>query len=125
MVEDVKLGPEGAETTLPGLMWIGNPPMWSVTTEKQTEEAVMSDKSRRFAFFDEKREWSVGLGFLNKDNLDIMLALNALKQILRFQNNNEDNTWYYVVISQFSHEPERMDARQLERYKIEMILREV
>ena len=121
---NVLLGPSGSEVTLPKLMFIGSPPSWPVSSNKQMEEADMSDKSRRFAFFGVKREWGIVLGYLSKAQLDSMRTLNALNQILHFQNNNEDATWYDVVISSFSHEPERMDIRQLERYRVEMILRE-
>ena len=122
---DVKLGPEGSETTLPKLEWLGgSPPSWSVSSNKQMEEAVMSDKSRRYAFFGVKQEFGIGLAYLNKMWLDRMRALNALNQVLRFQNNNDDSIWHEVVIVSFRDEPERMDIRQLERYKVEMTLRE-
>lgn len=120
----IYLGPSGSEVLLPELTFMGNPPSWPVSSNKQMEEATMSDKSKRFAFFGVKREWSIVLGYLSKTQLDSMTTLNALNQILRFQNNNEDATWYEVVISSFSHEPERMDIRQLERYRVEMTLRE-
>lgn len=110
--------------TLPGLMWIGSPPLWPITANKQMEEAVMSDKSRRFAFFDVKREWGIVLGYLSKTQLDVMRTLNDYKEVLQFVNYNEDDTEYDVVISSFSYQPERMDIRQLERYRVEMALRE-
>jgi len=110
--------------TLPNLMWIGSPPSWPVSSNKQMIEAVMSDRSRHFGFFGIKREWGIGLGFLTKTQLDNMKTLNALPEILILVNNNEDANPYNVVITVFSHEPERMDVRQLERYKIEMTLRE-
>lgn len=114
----------GGLVTLPNLMFIGSPPSWPVSSSKQMEEAIMSDKSRRFAFFGVKREWSIGLGYLDKTQLDAMLLINSYNEVLKFVNNNEDVTEYEVVISSFSHEPERMDIRQLERYRIEMTLRE-
>ena len=110
--------------TLPGLMWMGSPPDWPVSSNKQMIEVVMSDRSRQFAFFGIKRELGIVLGFLTKTQLDTMKDLNALPEILKFVNNNEDEKEYNVVISAFSHKPERMDARQLERYRIEMTLRE-
>ena len=110
--------------TLPNLMWIGNPPSWPVTANKQMEEAVMSDKSRRFAFFGVKRDWGIVLGFLTKTQLDIMTTLNSYNEVLQFVNHNEDDTEYDVVISSFSYWPERMDIRQLGRYRVEMMLRE-
>ncbi len=122
---NVFLGPTDNLTLLPQLTWIGSPPSWPVTANKQMEEAVMSDGSIRIAFFGIKRELGIVLGFLSKAQLDAMKALNALKEILDFQNNNEDATTYKVVISAFSHVPERMDIRQLERYRVEMTLREV
>lgn len=109
---------------LPGLEWIGSPPSWPVQSDKQMIIAVMSDRSRRFAFYGRKREWGIGLGFLDKTDLDLMLLQNSYNEILQFVNNNEDATEYDVVITSFKHEPERMDIRQLERYKVEMTLKE-
>lgn len=123
--EKVTLQSTVGRITLPGLMWMGSPPNWPVSANKQMEEATMMDKSRRFAFFGVKREWGIGLGFLTKDQLDIMITLNGYNEILEFVNNNEDADTYDVVIVSFSYEPERMDARRLERYKVEMTLREV
>ena len=110
--------------TLPRLTWMGSPPSWPVSSNKQMIEAVMSDRSRQFAFFGEKREWKIALGFLTKAQLDNLITYNELNEILTFVNNNEDTTPYSVVISAFSYEPERMDIRQLNRYKVEMTLRE-
>jgi hypothetical protein len=115
----------GGLVVLPGLMWIGSVPSWPVSSTKQMEVAMMMDKSKRLAFFDEKREWGIVLGFLTKIQLDIMRTLNGYKENLKFINNNEDATEYTIYISSFSHNPERMDIRQLERYKVEMTLREV
>ena len=123
-LKNVTLESTAGLVTLPGLKWIGSPPSWPVSSNKQMEEAVMSDKSRRFAFFGVKREWGIILGYLSKTQLDAMLLLNFYNEILKFKNHNEDATEYEIVIASFNHEPERMDIRQLERYKIEMTLRE-
>jgi len=125
-LKKVYLGPVYSEIELPELKWLkGSPPTWSVSSNKEIEVAKMMDKSRRINFFGVKREWRIGFGYLSKSQLDVLRDLNALKQVLHFQNNNEDTTWYNVYISSFRHEPERMDIRQLERYKIEMTLKEV
>ena len=121
---DVKLGPSGSETTLPGLIFIGGSPPWPVFFDKQVEKAEMSDGSRRWAFFGVKREWTLGFGFLTIAQLNTLKGLVALNQILRFQNNNEDATWYDVVIASFSYDPERTDIRSLGRYKCTMTLQE-
>ena len=122
---NVYLGPAGSMSRLPNLMFMGSPPSWPVYSNKEVEVAKMSDKSKRVAFFGTKGEWGIALGFLTKVQLDDIRGLNELNQILDFQNNNEDDTIYRVFISAFRHEPERMDVRQLERYKVEMTLREV
>lgn len=114
----------GGLVTLPGLMWIGSPPPWPVSSDKQMEEATMLDGSRHFAFFGVKQEWGIVLGYLSKTQLDDMKLLNSYPEILKFVNNNEDETEYEAVIVSFSHRPERMDIRQLERYRVEMTLRE-
>ena len=111
--------------TLPNLMWMGSSPDWPVSANKQIEEAAMMDKSRRVAFFEVKREWGIILGFLTKGQLDDCNTYNDLPEILDFVNNNEDNTSYCVFISSFGYKPERIDVRRLERYGVEMTLREV
>ena len=122
---NVTLRSTHGRVTLPNLKWIGSPPGWPVSSTKEMEVATMSDKSRRVAFFDEKREWGIVLGYLTKTQLDTMRDLNSYKEILIFVNNNEDATPYNIYISSFTHNPERMDLRQLERYRVEMTLREV
>ena len=121
---DVKLGPAGAEVTLPNLMFTGSPPALPVTVHKQIEKSTMSDGSRRWAFIRNKKEWPLVFGFLTKAQLDSLSTLNALNQILRFQDNNVDATWYNVVITAFTWEPERTDIRSLARYKCRMTLEE-
>jgi len=88
------------------------------------KEATMLDGSRSFAFFGVKHVWGIVLGFLTKTQLDAMKTLNSYNEVLQFVNHNEDTTEYDVVISSFNYEPERMDIRQLERYRVEMTLKE-
>ena len=121
---DVTLESIAGVVTLPKLRFIGSPPSWPVSSNKQVEEAVMSDGSKRFAFFQVKREWGIGLGYLDKDQLDAMILLNSYNEILKFVNNNEDATEYSIVITAFGYEPERVDLRGMERYKVTMTLRE-
>ena len=121
---DVNLGPLGAEITLPNLRFIGRPPALSTSTNKQIEEAKMSDGSKRWGFSQIKREWLIILGDLTKVQLDALLTLNALNQTLHFQNNNVDATWYYIVIMSFTWEPERTDIQSMARYKCRAVLKE-
>jgi len=122
---DVTLESTVGVVTLPNLRFIGGPPSWPVSSNKQVEEALMSDGSKRVAFFKVKREWSIALGYLDKDQLDAIILLNSYNEILKFVNNNEDAIEYNVVITAFGYEPERVDLRHMERYKVEMTLREV
>lgn len=123
-MSNVYLGPSGSETKLPKLTWLGSPPSWPVSTSKQVEEAKMSDGSIKVAFFGTLKVFQVSYGYLTKLQLEIFEALNELKQILRFKNEYKEDVWYHVLMSDFSSEPERMDIRQLERYKISMTLKE-
>ena len=118
------LGPSGSETKLPEMMSMGRPPSWPVSTKKQMEKARMSDRSIKVAFFEDLKVFQIRYGFLTNAELTIFKNLNALKQILRFKNEYEEDVWYTVVITEFSHDPERMDIRQLDRYKISMTLEE-
>lgn len=121
----VWLGPEGSETLLPAVEFIESPPSWTVSTKKQAEKVRMSDGSYRWNFFGTKKVFGIGFGYLSNANLAILKALNELNQILRFKNEYEEDVWYEVVISDFSHEPERMDIRQLDRYKNTMTLDQI
>jgi len=121
---DVWLGPVGNETKLPILTWMGSPPSWPVQSNKQVEVSVMADRSRIVSYFGDLKEFKIAFGFLSADDLAMFKAINKLKEILRYKNEHEDNTWYSVVISAFRHYPERMDVRQLERYRVEMTLKE-
>ena len=122
---NVYLGPEGSETRLPRLESLGDLPDWPVSTKKQAEKAKMSDGSYRWAFFGTKKVFYIAYGFLSASWLVTFKALNELNQVLRFKNQYEEDVWYDVVISDFGHDPERMDIRQLNRYKITMTLEEV
>ena len=119
---DVKLGPTGAETTLPVLRFIGSPPAWPVSMNRQIEVAEMVDGSKRPAFFGTDKEFSIVLGYLTLAQLNIVKGLNALNQTLRYQNSNEDATWHDVIIKAFSYDPERTDIRNLGRYICRMTL---
>jgi len=123
-MDNVFLGPSGSETKLPRLTFMGSPPAWPVTTKKQIEKATMSDRSIKVAFFGTLKIFQINYGYLTIAQLEQFKALNELNQILRFKNEHEEDVWYSVFISAFSHDPERMDIRQLDRYKISMTLEE-
>jgi len=121
---DVLLGPSGAETILPKVKFIGSPPDWSVSTNKQARKVQMSDGSYKWAFFGTLKIFQIGFGYLDTDELLVLKNLNELNQILRYKNEHEENVWYNVVISSFNHDPERVDIRGLKRYKTTMTLEE-
>lgn len=122
---NVYLGPEGSETILPNVKFIGSAPPHSVSTIKKIEIAEMSDKSSRVAFFGTKKVFQIGFGYLSNADLATLKGLNALNQILRYKNQWEEDVWYNIVITEFSHEPERVDMRVLDRYVTSMTLTEV
>lgn len=121
---DVLLGPSGGETTLPNVKFIGSAPAWPVSTNKQAEKATMSDGSLRWAFFGTLKVFEIGFGYLSNADLVILRNLNELNQVLRYKNEHEENVWYHVVIAGFSHEPERVDIRGMDRYITTMTLEE-
>lgn len=110
---------------LPVLEWLsGDLPSWPVSTNKEIEVATMMDKSRRVAFFGTRKIFELDYPYLSSEWLEIFKGLHALKQNLTFKNTAEDNIEYNVVISMFSYEPARMDIRQLNRYKVKLVLEE-
>lgn len=130
LYDTVKPLPTGA---LPDIKYIGSPPALPVTVELLTEEAVMSDKSRRLAFFGINdrvwREWTLGWGYLDKTQLDQLTALVAIKKILKYENEFEDfgddPETYDVYVVSFSYEFVRTGIRDLQRFRADMLLREV
>ena len=125
MAKHVRLGEAGDIRNLPHLKFIGSPPAWPVTTNKQIEKARMSDKSLRAAFFGTKKVFQINLGFLSTTELALLKYLNGLNKILRYMNEFEEIVWYDVIITKFNHDPERTDMRKFERYKASMTLEEV
>ena len=121
---NVYLGVSGSERGLEHISAIGRLPSWPVTTKKEAKKAKMSDGSDRWAFFGTKKVFKLAWGFLSSSQLAVVKTLNELNQILRYKNEHEEDVWYTVVISDFSHEPARMDIRGLERYKVSMTLEE-
>jgi len=96
---DIKLGESGSEVTLPGGIQIEIP----VNMPKKISKATMSDGSTRYAFYGRKRTWQLTwmtpLSLADRQTLENLQALN---QVLKFQNNWESATWYDVVIINFS-----------------------
>jgi len=121
--KNVYLGPLGTEL-LPVVKYIGAAPDFPETIDPQTEEAMMSDRSRRWAFFSGVIEWGLGWGYLTLTQLNTLRALVNLKQILKFQNNFVDATVYDVVIVAFSFEPVFPGIRYYQHYKADMTLRQ-
>jgi len=120
---NVYLGPTGTEL-LPVVKYVGGAPDFPTTIYPQTEEATMSDRSRRWAFFSGVIEWGLGWGYLTLTQLNTLRALVALNQILKFQNNFVDATIYDVVIVAFSYEPVFPGIRGYHHYKADMTLRQ-
>ena len=120
----VWLGPSGSVAALPGFKYIGSAPAWPVGTKKQMTKARMSDSSIKIAFFGTRKVFQIRSGYLSNAELATFKALNELNQVLLYRNEFEENVEYRVVITDFTHDPERMDARQLDRYKISMTLEE-
>ncbi len=121
---DVLLGPNGSETVLPNVRFIGSPPDWPVSTNKQASKVQVSDGSYKWAFFGTLKVFQIGFGYLSNADLLILKNLNERNEILRYKNEHEEDVWYDVVISSFNHDPERVDLRGLDRYKTTMTLEE-
>ena len=121
---DVLLGPNGSETVLPKVRFIGSSPDWPVSTNKQARKVQMSDGSFRWAFFGTLKIFQIAFGYLSNADLLILKNLNERNEILRYKNEHEEDVWYNVVISSFNHDPERVDIRGMDRYKTTMTLEE-
>jgi len=125
--KNVYLGPVGGgidAEILPKVKWVGGAPDFPTTIDPQTEEATMSDRSRRLAFFDSVEDWGLGWGYLTYDQLKDLRDLIALRQILKYRNDFVDNTEYDVYISSFSSGPTFPKMRGYPYYRADMTLRQ-
>ena len=114
-----KLGPAGAEITLPPIT-VALP----VTVGKNIERAEMSDGSGRYNFLKGYKVWEPRFPKLTKTELDDLIYLRSLNQILRWQDTDESTTWYDVVITNFSYDSvDPISTTKL--YKATMTLEEV
>ena len=123
----------GAKVALPDIKYIGSPPGLPISINPGTMEVEMSDKSRRLAFFTGPvdggwRDFTLGWGYLTKAELTLLLGRTALKGILVYQNEFEEAggaELYNVYIVSFGYEFVRTGIRDLQRFRAEMILRQV
>lgn len=126
-MSSIQLGPIGGIITLPVLRYVGSAPTLPTNIEPQTEEAIMSDGNKRWAFFESKYQWTLPWGYLTYGELKKLINLVNTKQILRYQNNWIDSTpagWKNVVIVSFSYEFIRSGIKKYKRFRAEMTLRE-
>ena len=125
---NVYLGPIGGgidAELLPVVKYVGAAPDYPMTINPQTEEATMSDKSRRLAFFDSVEDFGIGWGYLTLPQLNTLKALVELHQILKFRNDFVDDTEEYdVYIAGFSYQPVFSGMRGYKYFKADMTLRE-
>lgn len=94
-----RLGPEGEEIRLPSIA-VAHP----VTIHKKVDRAEMSDGSGRYNYGKEYRGWEITFPELTKAELDDLIALRALNEALKWQNNDEGPDWYDVVITDFKYD---------------------
>jgi hypothetical protein len=101
---DIKLGPEGSEIILPQIRWRGgSAPEIPIEYNLNVETEEMSDKSKRVAFFEQKRIFTYEWSGLTKAQKDIIEERANDRQIQRLQDNWESATWYDVVITAFTY----------------------
>jgi len=124
---DIKLGPNGTETTLPQISWsAGSPPGMPVNHVKIMNSSTQSDGSMRVGIIAVKREWTLTWHYLTDAEVATLAGLHALTVPLRFQNNWESSTWYSVAILSFKADP-RLDSyhRAVHRNSAVMVIREL
>lgn len=96
----IKLGISGSEVTLAHTITSSLP----TDLERGLNTAVMSDGTRRYAFFLGPRHWQLNWVKLTAAQLAALVTLRGYSQSLRYQNNDESATWYTVVITAFSYD---------------------
>lgn len=96
-----KLGLLGSEYTLPSVAIV-----LPVNINKKVDRAEAMDGSGRYNFGKEYRDWDIRFPKLTKTELDNLTYLRSLNQILRWQNPDESDKWYNVVITEFNFNSE-------------------
>ena len=96
-----KLGPSGEEVTLPKVR-VSLP----VTVDKGVDRAEMSDGSTRWGFYKKYRNWELTFPYLTRAELTALEVLHSFNQILKWQDTDVSETWYNVVITDFSFNTE-------------------
>jgi len=125
--KNVYLGPIGGgidAELLPKTKYVGAPPDFPMMIDPQTEEATMSDRSRRLGFFESVEEFGIGWGYLTLAQLNQLKALIALQQILKYRYDFVDDTEYDVYITSFSYKSVFDNMRGYAYYRADMTLRQ-
>lgn len=104
---NIYLGLNGTEVLLPPIRWRdGAVPGAPIDAGKQIDESRMLDGSiRRNIRAVHPRSWSFNWDFLSDTEMATFWTLRNYNRRLRFQNNWEDATWRWVVITDFRPEP--------------------
>lgn len=97
---DIKLGITGSEVILPKGVRVEIP----ITLVKNIMKAEMSDGSYRYGFFKVARRCTLTWKPLSLSLIQVLIDLSKLNQVLHFQNQYEDTTWYDVIIAGFSYD---------------------
>jgi len=112
-------------TALTGSLTITLP----IDLTKQVEKARMSDGSFRLAFFQDHRKWKLNFPALVDADLAQLITLVGWDEILRWNNLDEEDHVYEVVITDFSYDsinpiPIGADVLDVKIYKASMVLEE-
>ena len=96
---------------------------------KQVEKARMSNGSFHWAFFQEHRKWKLNFPALVDADLAQLIRLVGYDEILRWNNLDEEDHVYEVVITDFSYNsinpiPIGADVLDVRYYKASMTLEE-
>jgi hypothetical protein len=125
---DIKLGPSGAQVTLPKLCWVsGSAPDIPYDQDSGADEARMCDGSNRVNF----RAYSPGTWTLTWDGLvwadvQTILGAAALNAVLVYTNEYTDNTNHNVHVQRLSWGPKPQTiVSGTTRYVVSLMLREI
>lgn len=122
---DIKLGPEGAEVTLPQISWRGEAPELPIEYDVGVEKARMADGSHKYNFLKQKRTWSYEWDRLVESDKNIIKTQAEKRQILRLQDNWESTDWHNVVVIGFGIQKLVSSyATDTKRYKVSLTLEE-
>jgi hypothetical protein len=123
---DIKLGPQGNETTLPAINWdAGGQYELPTGYAKNVDKATMLDgKARVNIRPNHQKNFTLEWAQLTQAQVLVLRALAELNEPLRYQENRLDSTWRWVWVASLDVESLESTHVSTALYRVTMALEE-